>query len=131
MVVDGHFLITSSMLVTTGKANAMLSASSNMVLCRYLHQVTACVLYKRKQEAFKEFSVNSESSITMSEWEKEAEKYPMYKFWNLILKVELILLQFVKSIRLVDFNLYKDSLLLIAPWMFLCITTMLGGFQFI
>ena len=55
----------------------------------------------------------------MSEWEKEAEKYPMYKFWNLTLKVELILLQFVKSIRSGDFNLYKASLLLICPWMFL------------
>ena len=121
-LLDGSgwtFLLTSSMMVTTGKANAMLSASSNMVLCRHLHQVTACVLHKRKQEAFKEFSVSSERSITMSEWEKEAEKYPMYKFWNLILKVELILLQFVKSIRSSDFNSYKDSLLLICPWMFL------------
>ena len=52
----------------------------------------------------------------MSEWEKEAEKYP---FWDLILKVELILLQSVKSIRSGDFNLYKDTLLLISPWMFL------------
>ena len=60
-----------------------------LIWCFVLHHVTACVLHKRKQEAFKEFSVNSESSITMSEWEKEAEKYPMYKFWNLILKVEI------------------------------------------
>ena len=57
--------------MTTGKANAMLSASSNMVLCRYLHHVTACVLYKRKQEAFKEFSVNSESSNNVNGEKKQ------------------------------------------------------------
>ena len=57
-LLDGSgwtFLLTSSMIVTTGKANAMLPASSNMVLCRYLHRVTACVLHKKNKKHLKNF----------------------------------------------------------------------------
>ena len=45
-------------------------------------------------------------------------KHPMFKFWSITLKMELILLQFVKAIRSADFNLYVKAMYLIAPWMF-------------
>jgi hypothetical protein len=42
----------------------------------------------------------------------------MFKYWSITLKMELILLQFVKAIRSADFNMYVNALQLIAPWMF-------------
>ena len=34
--------MSSSSVLTLGKANAMLHASLNVVICQYVHQVTAC-----------------------------------------------------------------------------------------
>ena len=34
------------------KLTLMLSASSNIVLCRYIHQITACSLYIKKVVAY-------------------------------------------------------------------------------
>ena len=42
----------------------------------------------------------------------------MFKFWNLILQPELILFEFVKSIRSGNLQLYINILMKIAPWMF-------------
>ena len=42
----------------------------------------------------------------------------MFKFWNLILQLELLLFEFVKSIRSGNLQLYINTLMKIAPWMF-------------
>ena len=96
----------------------MLTASSNIILCRYLHQVTACTLYLMRKRAYNQFKATSEEDLTESEWIAKCEKSPMFKYWNLTLKLELALLEFVRSIRSGDFNAYVEALLEIAPWMF-------------
>ena len=107
-----------SNVATPGKANAMLSASSNIAFCRYVHQVTACVLYQSKKDAYNSYCDNTENPLPEIEWLKESCKHPMFKFWSITLKMELILLQFVKAIRSANFSMYIDALQLIAPWMF-------------
>ena len=42
----------------------------------------------------------------------------MFHFWNLILYLKLVLLEFVKSIRSGNFDLYIKSSKMIVPWMF-------------
>ena len=42
----------------------------------------------------------------------------MFKFWNLILQLELLLFEFVKSIRSGNLQLFINTLMKIAPWMF-------------
>ena len=42
----------------------------------------------------------------------------MFRLWNLILYLELVLLEFVMLIRSGNFGLYMDSLKLIVLWMF-------------
>lgn len=112
-------MLTLSTIVTAGKANAMLSASSNIMLCRYLHQVTACVLYKLRKKAYDAFKLREESpQITEEQWISVSEKAPVFKYWNLTLRLQLILLEFVKSIRSGNFSLYVQSLRSITPWMF-------------
>ena len=85
-----------STIVTAGKANAMLTASSNIMLCRYLHQVTACTLYLMRKRAYNQFKATSEEDITESELVAKCEKSPIFKYWNLTLKLELTLLEFVR-----------------------------------
>ena len=42
----------------------------------------------------------------------------MFHYWNLILYLELVLLEFLRLIRSRNFGLYIDSLKLIVLWMF-------------
>ena len=42
----------------------------------------------------------------------------MFKFWNLILQLELLLFEFVKSIRSGNLQFFINTLMKIAPWMF-------------
>jgi hypothetical protein len=112
-----HLLVLSE-VATPGKANAMLTASSNITFCRYLHQVTACVLYQHKKEAYKLYCNSTATPVPEVEWSSANLQHPIFKYWSITLKMELILLQFVKAIRSADFNMYVNALQLIAPWMF-------------
>ena len=111
-------LLTFSKVATAGKANAMLHASSNIALCRYVHQVTACVLFQQRKDAYLSYCNKTAAPLPEDEWLNDSIKHPMFKFWSITLKMELILLLFVKAIRLANFDLYVKALLLITPWMF-------------
>ena len=111
-------LLALSNVATPGKANAMLSGSSNITFCRYVHQVTACALYQSKKDAYYCYCNCTENPLSEADWLKESLQQPMFKFWSVTLKMELILLQFVKAIRSANFNMYVSALQLIVPWMF-------------
>ena len=111
-------LLALSKVATPGKANAMLSASSNITFCRYVHQVTACFLYQSMKDTYGWYCNNTEVPLPEAEWLKESIKHPMFRYWSITLKMELILLQFVKAIRSANFDMYVNALQLIAPWMF-------------
>ena len=78
----------------------MLSASSNIVLCRYVHQIAAYSLYIKNVDVYEKYvSLSTEHPVlSMALWEKMQSCHPMFKFWNLILQLELLLFEFVKSI---------------------------------
>lgn len=48
-------IISSCTVVSSGKANAMWSASSNIVLYCYIHQLTTCSLYVKKEDAHQKY----------------------------------------------------------------------------
>ena len=105
-------LISSSTIISPGKANAMLNASSNIVLCRYIHQVTACALFIKKEKHTINLLVALRILCCLTSQDgRNCQR-------NIILHVELLLLEFIKSIRVGDFNLYIQTMTLIAPWMF-------------
>ena len=89
-------------------------------LCRYIHQITAGSLYIKKVDAYEKYvSLSTEHPVLpMALWEKRQSCHPMFKFWNLILQLELLLFEFVKSIRSGKLQLYINTLMKIAPWMF-------------
>ena len=51
-------------------------------------------------------------------WSSKAELHPQFKFWLLILQLELEVLAFGRAIREGDFKLYVDALTKIVPWFF-------------
>ena len=55
--------------------------------------------------------------LSMALWEERQSCHPTFKFWNLILQLELLLFEFVKSIRSGNLQLYINTLMKIAPWM--------------
>ena len=95
----------------------MLSASSNIVLYRYIHQITACFLNIKKVDAYEKYGTEH-PVLSMALWEKRQSCHPMFKFCNLILQFTLLLLEFVKSIRSGYLQLCINTLMKIAPWMF-------------
>ena len=97
----------------------MLDASSNVVLCRYVHQVTACALHVIKKQAYQHYVKTCVPipALFQELWERENETHPVFRFWNLILYFELVLLEFARSVRSGNFGLYIDSLKLIVTWM--------------
>ena len=85
-----------------------------------MHEITEIVLYIPKREAYKVYKkqCKDEDNISEEEWEKSYEKHLMFKFWDLILKLELLLLEFVKSLCSANFQCYVETLKQITPWMF-------------
>ena len=98
----------------------MLSASSNIVIYRFIHQITACSLYIKKVDAYEKYvSLSTEYPVlSMALWEERQSCHPTFKFWNLILQLELLLFEFVKSIRSGNLQLFINTLMKIAPWVF-------------
>ena len=73
-----------------------------------------------KKQAYQHYFSTRVPGPVLSEalWERENETHPMFCFWNVILYLELVLLEFVRLIRSGNLGLYIDSLKLIVPWMF-------------
>ncbi len=67
-------------------------------------------------EAFK--NSNKQQSV-LNDWiTEQKEKSIQFFYWNSVLELETMLLSFVKSLRLGDFELFLACLEKIAPWMF-------------
>ena len=92
--------------------------SSNLTQCRYIHQVTSCALYIKKADAYLNYTTTCKTlpALPMG---KSLEKHPMFVFWNLILHLELILLEFFKSIRKGDLKLCTQVLKKFTPCIFI------------
>ena len=76
------------------------------------------VLYQHKKDAYASYCNKTVTPLPEAAWFSESMKHPVFKFWSITLKMELILLQFVKALRSADLDLYVNALQLIAPWMF-------------
>ena len=72
--------------------------------------LTSCTLYKKVDTSFN-YTINwtTLSALPMSIWEKRTETHHMFVFWNLTLYLELILLEFLKSIKKGEFKLYTHT----------------------
>ena len=78
------------------------------------HQVTACVLYKLRQDAY----TKDDTEISGENWSKERSASSVhFKFWKLIYKNELTIFTWDRAIHKGNFPLYVEALSAL-EWLF-------------
>ena len=108
-------------ITTSGKADAMLCAS-HVTRTRYAHQVTAAALYILQTNGYDTYTRSNDGEdqpLGFEPWcDHQAASHPQFKFWALVLQLELTVLLYIRSIREGNFLLYVESLGQIVPWFF-------------
>ena len=127
----GHWLngsgwsqcLVQSGIATIGVAESLLSAS-HVKRARYAHTVSAAALYISLQQCYLSYcgSLTDETSLlAFSEWREDCcLRSAQFQYWSTVLELELLLLSFVRSLRLGNFVLYVECLQKLAPWFFVC-----------
>ncbi|KAE8742024.1 hypothetical protein FOCC_FOCC012440 [Frankliniella occidentalis] len=109
-------IVANSGILPSGSAEGLRKVSS-ITKSRLFHQYTAAVLYSLLQDAF--LHDHPDSDVAMETWiEENATRSPTFKFWLLVLKLELLLLKFVRSVREAQFDAFKESIIAMLPWFF-------------
>ena len=108
-------IITNAEVACSGVAESLVFGH-DVVRAKYAHQVTASALYKLQNQAYMERE-ESAASMNFSEWGLKMEREsPTFQFWSIILKMELVLFAFLRSIRSGNFQHYLDSMKKMIPW---------------
>ena len=89
---------------------------------RYAHQVTIASLYILQNSAYhsycKELPASEEPLPFEIWWQTKSKQHPQFYYWTTVVELELLMLQFIRSLREGNFYLYLDSLNQLAPWFF-------------
>ncbi|KAK3910837.1 Protein dachsous [Frankliniella fusca] len=109
-------------VTTQGRAESMLRAS-HVTRTRYAHEVTVAVLYYLQRLAYEQHKENNDEDdpifSSFEEWRvNKCSTVPQFKFWDIVLNVELTLLQFIASLRSANFKMYKHALCNMIGWFF-------------
>ena len=108
--------------VTTSERADAISNGSQVTRVRYANQVTAAVLHLLQRAAFDDYiqlQDEAETPLSFMSWhQKMFSEKPQFAMWSLTLYLEILYLQFVRSLRSADFKLYVQCLGEFAPWMF-------------
>ena len=76
-------------------------------------------MYRLQQTAYNSFFEGSDDPATFDQWRDEkCKSIPQFKYWDIVLNLELLLLEFVRAERTADFSLYMKVLPKLAPWFF-------------
>ena len=106
-------VLTEAGIASSGTAESFLSAS-NVTKTRLAHQVMACTLYKLLQCAYNQYKDDYSTASDIEEfenWRTEKENsHPQFHFWSQVLTIEILVLEFIRSIRETNFELYRESL---------------------
>ena len=112
--------IVQAGITTSGRADAMLKGS-HVTGTRYAHQVSVGGLQICAENAYQQYKDNAPANdiLTFSEWfDKQSKEQPQFKFWATTLDLELKVLEFIRSIRERNFQMYIQTLLNLVPWLF-------------
>ena len=118
---------TVSNVFTSGRADSFLHCT-HITRSRYGHQVTAAALQILLLKAFR-----ASSSEALNHWSSIRENQSaQFKFWQLILNLQLTIFCLIRSFRERNFNMYVNTLKALVPWFFavFCfVPTMNAGYQ--
>ena len=112
--------LTESGITTVGTAESFLNASC-VTRTRQIHQVTASSLYKLLTEAYDIHYVDAIGDghpfPDFDEWCSSKES-PQFRYWYMIMKMELTIFSLIRSFREANFELYCQSLSELLPYFF-------------
>jgi len=87
--------------------------------------VTACSLYKLLQSAYSAYCTDVEEMAdptdtrSFGDWcEHRKLQSPQFRYWHLVLTMELAILVFIRSLRESNFSLYRQALCQLIPHMY-------------
>ena len=102
---DSGWTDLMSFILSEGRADSLISVT-HLTRARYFHQVSAMALYVTLDDAFQDFSSRLEPGDEMSKenWIKNLSgENPNFMFSLQAVELELVVLQFVRSVRTGDF----------------------------
>ena len=109
-------LFVAAGISTPGTCDVYLKGH-NVKHCRYAHQVSVAALYYLLKKIWEEQTASSET--TFSDWITERRaKCSQFDYCYTVIKLEALLLLFVRSIREANFKQYHQCLKQIVPCMF-------------
>ena len=109
-------VLIAAEVTSSGRAEAMLKGT-HVTRTRYAHQVTALSLSILRREAYTKYMDELQS---FKAWcNKKGETLPQFKYWQTVYDMEMLLLRFVRSLRVGDLDLYVRSLDEVADWAFI------------
>jgi len=111
-------VIEDSGVASKGTAESMLNVN-NINKTRRSLQITVCTLNKLLREAYEAEMILEDKNIDFDLWctEKSGDQ-PTFKYWHMVIRIILLYLAMMKSIRNGDFEDYKSSLSAIMPFFF-------------
>jgi len=114
-------VLSQAEITTAGRAESLVNCA-HITRTRYAHQVTAASLFILQKGAYRKYveSVKEgEEADSFSTWRSKKETtIPQFKYWNITLQFELLLLTLMRSFRESSFTLYTEALVGVAAWMF-------------
>ncbi|XP_045131595.1 uncharacterized protein LOC123516404 [Portunus trituberculatus] len=113
--------LVQAKVASPGTADSFLKAA-HVTRTRHVHQVTACclhILMKKAYLQYAEMKPDPDDVKTFEQWcdERSTESVQFY-FWCTTLRLELLLMTYVRSLRESDFDLYVEILSKLIPWFF-------------
>ena len=113
--------LTQAEVATPGVADSFIHASY-LTRTRRTHQVKAASLYILLSKAYCSYLEGRDSNseaLSFSEWtDAMCKEHPQFLYWYRVQSLELSVLQLVRSFRVGDFNLYRESLINFVPCVF-------------
>lgn len=98
-------------ITTPGRCEGILK-SAHIKRARYAHEVSLTALNIVLFEQFK----NESESDNYFQWIEEKRSSPQFEYWITVMRLQSILLQFVKCLRTADIDGYIKVLDEMSPW---------------
>jgi len=75
-------------------------------------------------------STAPDKQVSFEEWHQTmTRKHPTFQYWDLVIQYEILVMIFVRSHHVNDFELYVESLESLTPWFFALDHISLGSYS--
>ena len=100
-------------IATSGGADSLLKAT-HVTRTRHAHQITAAALSILQHEAYdryKETVLAGDNVLNFADWcGKMTREQPQFRYWSVVLEMELCIFHIIESIRTGNFLSYRELL---------------------